>query len=364
VAMAVRWREAEGGTGAGAGNAPGATESSYAQLERVLREAYEAARSGRQEQQEHEIELPELGGLLVKVYMKQYEEEEYTEVYMKQYEEEEYTAVLEVLKSGHPLCKVELSIRNGEPLAVSVDCWELENLASECARGGSCWLSWEEMEDALKLTGWAANVLAELAGIPVKVEGTGLVDALPCLQVSVNGKSYSVCQWAYLSHDPNRGWEVKGDYRLIPIGEAHIKIAEALMELEEMVEKYVENREREGAEYIYAAGHTRAREYRGEFLRLKEVVLRRPDGTEEVLLEPQLSWIDYIGEDFTVVYCPYSCPEGSDSELADALRKELEEVVGVVVQECRRYTEELDPRYAAFAYIVVEALRRAGLAPA
>ena len=58
------------------------------------------------------------------------------------------------------------------------------------------------------------------------------------------------------------------------------------------------------------------------------------------------------------------CTKSNDSELADALRKELEEAWGVVVQECRRYTEELDPRYAVFAYIVVEALRRAGLAPA
>ena len=44
------------------------------------------------------------------------------------------------------------------------------------------------------------------------------------------------------------------------------------------------------------------------------------------------------------------------------IKKELEEALGVVVQEGRRYTEEHDPRYAALAYIVVEALGRAGLA--
>jgi len=244
----------------------------------------------------------------------------------------------------------------------------LGDLASKCARGKDCALSWEEMEDALKLAGLAVNVLAGLAGAPAKVEKVGLVEArytrngklsvLPCLQVSVKGKSYSVCEWARLSRNPGEDWGVKDGLMLVPIGEAHAKMIGALAELKEMVEEHLRSRESEGAKRIHA------REHLGKFLGLKEVVLRRPDGTEEVLLEPWLYKLNYIGEGLAVVYvyCPYSCSEGSDSELADAFKKELEEVVGKVVQACGRLTGEHDPRYAVFAYIALEALGRAGLA--
>jgi len=179
---------------------------------------------------------------------------------------------------------------------------------------------------------------------------------LPCLQVSVKGESYSVCQGLRLSRNPGGGWEVKGRLRLVPIGK-HIKMmARALVELGEMVKEYVENLESEGAKYTYASKH------RGEFLELDEVALRRPDGTKEVLLEPWFSRLDYIGEDFAVVECPYGCPEGGDSELADAVKKDLEEALGVVVQAVRRYMETGDPRLTTFAYIAAEALGRAGLA--
>ena len=347
--MAVRQKKAGGGP-AGAG---GIAESPYAELERALKEAYEAARSGRQGQQEHEVELPELGDLLV-------------EVYAKQYKQKEYSVFFKVFKRGnrYPLCGVELSLRDEKPPAVHIDCDELMTLASGCARGKGCALSWEEARTALGLTVWAASRLAGLAGIPAKVEKVGLVEArdtwdgglsvLPCLQVSVNGKSYSVCRWARLFRDPNRGWKVESIYRLIPIGK-HAKMIGALAELKEMVKEYVENREREGAKSTYAS------KYQGEFLRLEEVVLRRPDGTEEVLLVPWLYKLNYIGEGLAVVYvyCPHSCSEGSDSELADAFKKELEEAWGEVVQAVRRYTEEQDPRYAALAYIAAEALRKA-----
>ena len=291
-------------------------------------------------------------------------------VYTKRREPEEYATILEVFKRGYPdpLCEVELSFSNGEPSAVYLSCLRLGELASECAGGGGCALSWEEMERALELAGWAANVLAGLAGIPAKAEKVGLVEArftwdgelyvLPCLQVSIDSESYLMCRWAYLRRDPGGGWEVTGGFRLVPIGEAHIKIAEALAELKEMVEEYVENREREGAE------RARDSKYRGKLLELEEVVLRLPDGTEEVLLEPVLSELYYIGEDFNAVDCFKGCPEGGDSELADAVKKDLEEAWGVVVRAVRRYMETGDPRYAAFAYITVEALERAGLAPA
>jgi len=350
-AMAVRWREAEGGTGAGAGNTPGAAESPYAKLERALREAYDAARSGRQGQRKRRIGLPELGGLLVKVFSG------------------EFSARVEVFKRGYydPLCVVEFSLRNGEPYSLDVGCEELWTLASRCARGEGCGLSWEEMEDVLKLAGWAANRLAELAGIPAKVEGASLVEArftrdgelhvLPCLQVSMNGERRLMCRWAYLRRDPSGGWGVKGLLRLVPIGEVHAKMVGALMELDEMVSKYIRNRESEGAERIHASKH------QGEFLELGEITLSRPDGTEEVLLEPRFSWLNYIGEDFAMVFCIFDvCVKIGDGELADTIRKEVEKAMGEVMQACRRHTEEHDPRYAVFAYIVVEALRRANLA--
>ena len=129
-----------------------------------------------------------------------------------------------------------------------------------------------------------------------------------------------------------------------------------MMELGEMMKEYVENLESEGAKSTYASKH------RGEFLVLDEVVLRRPDGAEEVLLKPWFLELNYTGEDFAVVKCPYGCPEGGDSELADAVKKDLEEALGVVVRTVRRYMETGDPRLTTFAYIVVEALGRAGLA--
>ena len=363
--MAVRQREAAGGGVAGGGSAG---ESPYAELKRALREAYEAARSGRQEQLERRVELPELGGLLVEVYVDTYWSD---------------AVIFKVLKRGRGgggdqslLCYVKLRFKDKKPYEFEVDCDGLKNLASWCARGKGCALSWDEVETALGLTGWAASRLAELAGIPAKVEGTGLVKAydvgdgelhvLPCLQVSASGKSYSVCQGLRLSRNTSGSWEVKGGLRLVPIGK-HARMAEALAELEKMVKEYVENLEREGAKFTYASKH------RGEFLRLDEVVLRRPDGTKEVLLvpwfykalrEPWFHKLNYIGEDFAVVYCPANRSKISDSELADAVRKELEEAWGEVVRAGRRYTEEQDPRYAALAYIALEALRRAGLAPA
>ena len=355
--MAVRQRKRDAGGGVAGGGSAG--ESPYAELKRALREAYEAARSGRQGQQEHEVELPELGGLLVKVYAKQYEQED---------ERKEYAAVLEVFKRGHPdpLCKVELYLRDKKSPAVHIDCDELMTLASRCARDRDCWLSWEEMEDALGLTVWAVNRLAELAGIPAKVEKVGLMEArntrndevnvFPCLQVSASSKSYSVCDRVLLSRSMGGGWMGEGIYRLIPIGEAYVKIAEALMELGEMVWEYIRSREREGAWRI------RDIKYWRRFLKLEEVVLRLPDGTEEVLLKPQLPRLEYLGEDFAALFCFYDCSEDCDSELADALRKELEEAWGVVVQAVRRLTEEHDPQYAALAYIALEALGRAGLA--
>jgi len=364
-AMAVRQREAAGGGVAGGG---GAGESLYAKLERALKEAYDAVRSGRQGQQEHEVELPELGGLLVKVYTKQHE----PKVYAKQYEPKECAAVFEVFKRGHPdpLCKVELYLLNREPSAVYVDCWILRDLASVCARGGGCWLSWEEARAALELAGWAASRLIKLAGIPAKVEKVGLVKAyntgdgelhvLPCLQVSMNGKSYSVCQWVRLYSDPGGGWEVKSSLRLVPIGEVYAKMVRVLAELRRIVSEYTWNQESEGAE------RARAREYRGEFLELEEFVLHRPDGTKEVLLELWFPGLYHIGESFAVVDCLFSgkCTKSSDSELADAVKKELEEAWGVVVQAVRRYREEHDPRLTTFAYITLEAVRRAGLVPA
>jgi len=361
--MAVRWREAGGGPGTGS-----AGESPYAELERALREAYEAARSGRQEQLERRVELLKLGGLLVEVYVDTYWSD---------------AVIFKVLKCGRgcggdepPLCSVELKFEDGEPYEFEVDCDGLKNFASGCAGGGGCALSWEEMERALGLAGLAANVLAKLAGAPVNVKGTGLVEAydtrngkprvLPCLQVSVKGESYSVCQGLRLSRNPGGGWRVKGLLRLVPIGK-HARVADALMELGEMMKEYVENLEREGAKSTYASKH------RGEFLVLDEVVLRRPDGTKEVLLVPwfykarQESWfhkLNYIGEDFAVVYCPANRSKISDSELADAVKKDLEEAWGVVVQAVRRYMETGDPRLITFAYITAEAVRRAGLAPA
>ena len=356
--MAVRQREGgegrerEAGGGPGAGGAAG--ESTYAKLERALREAYEAARSGRVLGGPASIGL---GGL-------------FAEVYTKQYGTGEHAAIFKVFKRDYLnlLCSVELKFKDEKPYEFTVDCLRLSVLASECARGEGCGLSWEEMEDALGLTVWAASRLAELAGIPAKVEGAGLVEAynmwngkpsvLPCLQVSVKGKSYSVCQGLRLSHNPDRGWRVKGDYRLAPIGETHAKMVEALAELGEMVWEYVENRKREGAERIDAS------KYRGKLLELEEVVLRLPDGAEEVLLKPWLPKLEYLGEDFAVVACLTSCPEGSDSELADAVKKDLEEALGKVVQAVRRYMETGDPRLITFAYIAAEAVRRAGLAPA
>jgi len=296
----------------------------------------------------------------------------FAEVYAVQYKQKEYSVFFKVLMRGHPepLCKVELSLRNEKPLAVYVGCLRLGELASECARGGGCRLSLEEARAALGLAVWAANVLAELAGAPLEVEevelveaydiGTGGPSVLPCLQVSVNGKSYSICRWAYLRRDPGGGWRVKGGLRLVPIGEAHARMVGALVELREMVSEYTWYRESESARYM------RVRKRQGEFLELEEIVLHRPDGTEEVLLKPRLYKLYYLGEGFTMLECVFfdKCTKSNDSELADALRKELEEVVGVVVQECKRYTEELDPRYAALAYIAAEAVRRAGLAPA
>ena len=350
--MAVRQKKAGGGpAGAGGGGGEG---RALAVLEGALREAYEAARSSLKEYQERRIELPELGDLLV-------------EVYAKQYKQKEYSVFFKVFKRGnrYPLCEVELFLRDEKPSAVYVDCRELMDLASGCAGGGGCALSWEEMEGALGFAGWAVNRLAGLAGIPAKVEKVSLVEAyntkdgevdvFPCLQVSIDDKSYSVCRRACLYRNPKRGWGVDSDIRLVPIGETHAKMIGMLMELGKMVSEYIRNRESEGAE------RARAREYRGDFLELEEAALRLPDGTEEVLLEPWLYKLDYLGEDFAALFCFHDCPESSDSELADALRKELEEAWGEVVQAVRRYTEEQDPRYAALAYIVAEAVKRAGL---
>jgi len=345
--MAVRQRKREAGGSSGA-DGTGAAESPYAQLERALREAYKAVKGGRTPGKPASIEL---GGLLVKVYAETYRSRR---------------AIFEVLKSGHPLCKVELYLLNREPSAVYLSCLRLGEFASWCAGGGGCWLSLEEARAALGLAGWAANVLAELAGAPVKVEKVGLVKAydigsgrpsvLPCLQVSVNGKRRLMCLWMHLHRYSSRSWGVKDGLRLVPIGK-HIKMmAVALAELDEMVWEYIRSREREGAKSTYASKH------RGEFLGLEEVVLRLPDGTEEVLLRPRLFWLDYIGEDFAVVFCPANRSKISDDELADALRKELEEALGKVVQAVRRYTETGDPRYAALAYIAAEAVSRAGLA--
>jgi len=349
--MAVRQREGRKGKEKGAGGG----ESPYAKLERALRGVYDVARGVHQEQQERMIELPELGGLLVKVYA-------------VQYEQKWGAAVFKVFKRGYldPLCEVRFEFENGEPYAVYVSCGILEVFASRCARGEGCVLSWEEARAALRLAGWAASRLAKLAGIPAKVEREGLVEAydtrdggphvFPCLQVSMNGKSYLVCGWARLSRDPNEGWRVEGDLRLVPIGEAHIKITKALMELEEMVLKYIRNRKGKGTKHIHV------REYRGDFLELEKITLRRRDGAEEVLLEPRFSWLYHIGEGFTAVKCSTGCPESSDSELAAIIKKKLDEVMGKVVQACRHYMDMGDPRYAVFAYITVEALRRAGLA--
>jgi len=348
--MTVRWREAGGGPGTGSTG-----ESTYAKLERALREAYEAARGLRQGQQERRVELPELGDFIVKVYA-------------KQREPEEYATILEVFKRGYPdpLCEAELSLHNGEPSAVDVDCGELEELASRCARGEGCRLSWEEARTALGLAGLAANVLAGLAGAPVKVEGTGLVEAydirdgevyaFPCLQVSASGERRSMCKRVRLYRNPNRSWGVDGGLRLIPIGEAHARMAVALVELMEMVKEHIWNRKGEGAE------RTRARRYWGDFLKLEKIALHLLDGTEEVLLEPLFSELNYIGEDFAMVKCSYGCPKSGDGELAAMIKKELEEALGVVVRAVRRYMETGDPRYAALAYITVEALERAGLA--
>jgi len=347
-AMAVRQRKAGGSSGPGAGGG----ESPYTELEGALREVYEAARSGRQGQLERRVELPELGDLLVEVFSVK------------------FFARVEVLKRGNlnPLCEVGLFFGNEKPLIVGVICGELEELASRCARGEGCWLSWEEARDALGLTVWAVNRLAELAGAPAKVEKVGLVEAydirngkpsvFPCLQVSMNGERRLMCQWAYLRRDPNGGWRVDSGLRLVPIGEAHAKMIGALVEIKEMVWKHIENRKGEGAEHIHA------REHQGEFLELEEVVLRRPDGAEEVLLKPWFLELNYTGEDFAVVKCSDSCPESSDSELAAMIKKEVEEAMGEVAQAVRRYMETGDPRLTTFAYIVVEALGRAGLAPA
>jgi len=369
--MAVKQREREAGGGPGAGGG-GAGESPYAALEGVLREVYDAARGLRQEQRgrrkrlERRVELPELGDLLVKVSMGQrflvfgfLPSLRYFSVY------------LEVFKRGHryPLCEVQLPLDTYAPHMFKVVCDELMWRVSSCINGEGCVLSLEEARAALGLAGWAANVLAVLAGIPVKVEKVGLVEAyntkdgklyvFPCLQVSAGGERRSVCQGAFLQGKLKGGWEIIGIFELVPIGEAHIKMARMLVELKKIVEEYTWNREREGAK------STRARKHQGEFLRLEEVVLRRRDGTEEVLLEPWFLELEYIGEDFTVVYCLFSdiCTKSSN-ELADAIRKELNEVVKEVVQECRRYTEELDPRYAALAYIAAEALRKAWPEPA
>ena len=352
--MAVKQRKAGGGSSAGGGESP------YTELERALKEVYEAARGlrqgqrGRRKRLERRVEPPELGDLFVKVYT-------------KQYGTGERAAIFKVFKRDYldPFCSVWLEFEDGEPLLVDVDCEKLEELASRCARGRGCVLSWEEARTALELAVWAASRLAGLAGIPAKMERAGLVEAhdtwdgkpsvLPCLQVSMNGKSYSVCKGVLLFRDPNRGWKVESIYRLVPIGK-HAKMVEALMELRKMVEEYVENREREGAK------STRVRKHRGKFLELEKVVLRRRDGTEEVLLKLWLPWLYRIGEGFAVVYCPDSYMESSDGELAAMIKKELEEALGVVVQAGRRYTEEHDPRYAALAYIAAEAVSRAGLA--
>ena len=353
-AMAVRQRKAGGGSG-GAGGGEG---RALAVLEGVLREVYDAAKGLRQGQLERRVELPELGDLFVKVYAVRYEQEWGVAVFM-------------VFKRNYkdPLCEVELYLNNGEPSAVYVSSGMLEFFASRCARGEDCALSWEEARTALELTVWAANRLAELAGIPAKVEGAGLVEAysiwngkphvFPCLQVSVDGKSYLVCgQVHLLCRDTDRGWEVKGYPRLVSIGEVYAKMVRVLAELWKMVEEYVKNRKRKGAK------STRTREHRGEFLELEEVVLRRRDGTEEVLLKPQLYSLDYIREGFAVVKCSYSYMESSDSELAAMIKKEVEEAWREVVQAVRRYMETGDPRLTTFAYIAAEAVRRAGLAPA
>ena len=357
-AMAVRQREAGGGP-AGAGG----VESTYAELERALREAYDVAKGkgGRAPSKPASIEL---GGLLVKVYA----ESHLLDI-----------LVFEARGRGDgvgqlPLCRVQLRFKDGEPYKFEVYYWELEELASKCARGEGCRLSWEEMENVLRLTSWAVNRLAELAGIPAKVEKVGLVKArftrnggpsvLPCLQVSVDGKRRSVCEWAYFRRNPSGSWGVKGIYRLVSIGR-HVKMADALMELGEMVEEHIRRREREGAWRIRALGYwgetlgLKEIEYQGDFLELEKVVLRLPDGAEEVLLEPVLYKLIYLGEDFAVVKCPPRYSRSNDDKLADALRKELEEAWGVVVRAVRRYTEEHDPRYAVLAYIVVEALRKA-----
>jgi len=361
--MAVRQREAGGGSGGGS-----AGESPYAKLERVLREAYDAAKSSRQEQQgrrkrqKRMIELPELGGLLVKVSMGQ----RFLGFLFSGF----FSVYLEVFKRGHryPLCEVQLPLDTYAPHMIKVVCDELMWRVSSCINGEGCVLSWEEARAALGLTGWAVNMLAKLAGAPVKVEGVGLVETyntkdgklyvFPCLQVSVGSERRSVCQGALLQGNLKGGWGITGIFELVPIGEAHIKIARMLVELKKMVEEYTWNREREGAK------STRAHKHRGEFLELEEVVLRRRDGAEEVLLEPWFLELEYIGEGLAVVDCLFSdiCTKSSD-ELADAIRKELEEVVGKVVRAGRRHTEEHDPRFTTFAYIVVEALREAGLAP-
>jgi len=355
--MAVRWREAGGGTGpGGAGNAPGATESPYAKLERALREVYEAARVSRAPVEPASVEL---GGLVARVYTKIYSYWSYS-----------YAVIFEVYSRGDggdqpPLCYVRLEFKHEEPYAFEVDCLRLSDLASRCARGEGCVLSWEEARTALRLAVWAVSRLAGLAGVSVKVEGAGLVEArdtldggprvFPCLQVSASGKSYSVCERAHLSRDSGGRWSAESIYRLVPIGK-HARMAVALAELGRMVSEYTWNQESKGAERIHAGKH------QGEFLELKEFVLRRPDGTEEVLLEPWLPGLYHIGEGLAVVFCPDSYMESSDSDLADAVRKELDEIVEVVVRACRHYRETGDPRLTTFAYITVEALRRAGLA--
>jgi len=356
-AMAVRQKKAGGGpAGAGGGESP------YTELEEVLKKVYKAVKRGYAPGKPASIEL---GGLVAKVYAEAYRS--------GIVELEEYRVIFEVRSRGgggeqHPLCRVQLEFEDGELHEFEVGCWELKDLASKCARGGGCALSWEEMEDALGLTVWAANRLAKLAGIPAKVKRASLVEArgtwdgevnvFPCLQMSIDGKSYSMCREVRLSSDLGGRWWVDSGLRLVPIGETHAKMVEALMELKEVVPEHARKQESEGAKYIYV------RKHRGEFLELEEVVLRRPDGAEEVLLKPRFPRPYYLGEGLAVVECFYSCSEGSDSELADAFKKELEEAWGEVVQAVRRYTEEQDPQYAVFAYIALEALRRAGLAPA
>jgi len=346
--MAVRQRGA--GSTAGAGGTGDFYRNLYVSFEEALRKAYEAARINQRDCQLS----AKLGNLNVEVCA------------------EHHAVIFRVFERGHftPLCRVELYFSSGEPVRVVVDCEKLEELASGCARGGGCALSWEEMERALELAGWAANVLAGLAGIPLEVEEVELLEArdtgsggprvLPCLQVSAGGGSYSVCKFVDFRHDPGKGWLLDRSYRLFPIDENLVKLLWWLAGLKRMVNEFITEQERGGVRFRFKETLV----LNGNIMGLSTVVLRFPNGRKDVFLVPQPGYLHYLGEGFAAVLCLDAdvCMKSGDYELADTLRRDAEEVVREVVLASRHYRETEDPRFTTFAYIVVEALSRAGLA--